>query len=302
MKEAMEKYLRMGTVHFMTYPSVLSDESQVVPTLKRLIADPYFSVLEVAHIKDESIRAMVTELFSRTDCALIFAAQPEQLGKKININATDPTERKAAIDTLKRRIDEAYAMKAEGFGFIAGRIEEGRQDEQFELLVDACHTLCEYAESQGDMPIELEQFDCDIQNRLLIGSATRAKKLANALGDCANFGILVDLSHLPLLKESPKECFDILGSAVTHVHIGNAVCSKPDDYLYGDFHPRFSLPNSAVGVPEVADFLRELFAIGYFGEGKRPIVSFEIKAWPPDDCEAVLAECKRVMNQAWALL
>lgn len=90
------------------------------------------------------------------------------------------------------------------------------------------------------------------------------------MADRDNFGVLVDLSHLPLVHETPRECLRHLGGHITHAHIGNAVCRRADDYLYGDFHPRFSVPHSAVGPEQVAGFLRELFAVGFLGEDRRP--------------------------------
>lgn len=304
MVEAMRKYLQMGTVHFMSFPDVLADESQVLPTLKQLIADPYFSVLEVAHIKDEAIRAEAAQLLRGCDCTLIFAAQPEQLGPKLSINTTDAAERRRVIDLLKARIDEAYDMDAEGFGFIAGPVQPGKEAEQLTLLADACKELCAHAKQRGGMPLELEQFDFDVHNKLLCGPALSARHVYDDVVAAGydNFGILVDLSHLPLVRETPAQCLGILKEAVTHVHIGNAVYDEPASHLYGDFHPRFSMPGSVVDTAAVTDFLRELFHIGFFAEGKRPIVSFEIKAWPPDDPNAVLAECKRTLDLAWAML
>lgn len=302
MNEPITKYMRMGTVHFMSYPSVLSDETQIVPTIKKLLADEYFSVLEIAHIKNPAIRAEVKNMFEHSDCTAVMAAQPEQLGRKLNLNSLDEQERRLAIDVIKEIIDEAYEIGAVGVGIIAGKYDESTKDQAFELLVSSCEELCEYAKSKGDVKIELEQFDFDIHNKLLIGSAEITRKLAERMSAHKNFGILVDLSHLPLVRETPKHCFETIGNYLTHVHIGNAVVNDKDAYLYGDFHPRFSLPNSAVGVPEVAEFLRALFESGYFSRYDRPIVSFEIKAWPGDDSDAVLAECKRVMAQAWAML
>lgn len=302
MNEAITRYMRMGTVHFMSYPEVLSDESRIVPTLQKLLADEYFSVMEIAHIKNPEIRAQVKTMFEHSDCTAIMAAQPAQLGGKLNPNSLDPAERKLALDAIKEIIDEAYEIGAAGVGIIAGKYDEEKKDEAFEILVSSCKELCEYAAAKGDVKIELEQFDFDIHNKLLIGPAPMARRLAERLAEYDNFGILVDLSHLPLVRETPMECLGVIGKYVTHAHIGNAVVNDSNAYLYGDFHPRFSLPNSAVGVEEVTEFLRSLMAIGYLDGIKRPIVSFEIKAWPGDDPEAVLAECKRMMALAWALL
>lgn len=297
----MNRYLRMGTVHFMSYPDVLQDETQIVPTLKKLMADPYFSVIEMAPIRDETVRREVRELFAHSDCALVYTAAPKSLGGKMNLNSEDTVSRQKDVEQIKQYIDEAIELGAEGICIIAGHYDPEHFEEAFLAFVDSCQELCRYAEKKPGFRIEVEQFDYDFHNKLLIGSSSITKRLAQAMSGYDNFGILVDLSHIPLIYETPRECLETLKGYVTHVHIGNAVCSSPADYLYGDFHPRFSLENSAVGVNEVVSFLEGLFETGYFSR-KRPIVSFEIKAWTGDNPDMVLAECKRMMNLAWSIL
>ena len=65
-------------------------------------------------------------------------------------------------------------------------------------------------------------------------------------------------------------------------------------------HPRFGFPNSAIGVEAVRDFLRTLLDIGFLNTGKPPIVSFEVKPWGDEEPELVIANAKRVLNEAWA--
>lgn len=301
MNEGMNKYFRMGTVHFMSYPDVLQDEMQIIPTLKKIIGDPFFSVVEMAPIADKKIRNQVKELFTHSDCTLVYTAAPKSLGGKLNLNSEDEGQRQKAIAQVKEYIDEAIEVGAEGIGIIAGQYRSEKYEEAFQAFVNSCKELCEYAKKALGFQVEVEQFDYDFHNKLLIGSSETAKRLAEEMSSYSNFGILVDLSHLPLIHETPQECLEKLAGYVTHVHIGNAVCSHPDDYLYGDFHPRFSLENSAIGVGEVVDFFKSLFKIGFFTKNM-PIVSFEIKAWPGDEPDLVLAECKRMMNLSWSLL
>ena len=52
-----------------------------------------------------------------------------------------------------------------------------------------------------------------------------------------------------------------------HIHIGNAVV-EPGLPGYGDLHPRFGWPGGANDVPELVDFIRGLFKIGYLSEGE----------------------------------
>jgi len=90
---------------------------------------------------------------------------------------------------------------------------------------------------------------------------------------------MLDLSHLPLQGETSKEALQVIKDHVMHIHIGNCV-KKEGHPAYGDQHPRFGLPGGENDVPEIVEFLRELFHIGYLGEGKRPVVAFEVNPCP----------------------
>lgn len=49
-------------------------------------------------------------------------------------------------------------------------------------------------------------------------------------------------------------------------------------------------------------FFRELKRNGFLDEQKRYVLSFEVKPWKDEDEDIVVADTKRVMNRAWALL
>ena len=86
---------------------------------------------------------------------------------------------------------------------------------------------------------------------------------------------------------------------MAHIHIGNCV-KKEGHPAYGDQHPRFGIEGGENDVPEVVEFLQELFHIGYLGEGKRPIVAFEVKPLPGESSEMVIAGAKRTLVEAWS--
>lgn len=53
---------------------------------------------------------------------------------------------------------------------------------------------------------------------------------------------------------------------------------------------------------ELALYLRTLMEIGFLGEKKRPIVSFEVKPWKDESPEVIIANAKRTLNLAWELV
>jgi len=117
-----------------------------------------------------------------------------------------------------------------------------------------------------------------------------------------NFGLLVDLSHIPLIGESPAEAILPVREYLVQAHLGNCVMGDPAQPAYGDCHPRFGFPNGTNDVEQVLEFLKVLKEIHFLNTQNPPIVSFEIKPFGDDDPDLVIANAKRTLNEAWARL
>ncbi|NMA23423.1 MAG: sugar phosphate isomerase/epimerase, partial [Spirochaetales bacterium] len=113
------------------------------------------------------------------------------------------------------------------------------------------------------------------------------------------FGLLVDLSHIPLLHETLEESILPVKEYITHAHMGNCVVKDPSLPGYGDVHPRFGFPGGENDVDELAAYLQLLLDIGFLNPEKRPIVSFEVKPFGDEDPDLVVANAKRTLLLAW---
>ena len=113
--------------------------------------------------------------------------------------------------------------------------------------------------------------------------------------------MLVDLSHFPTTYETSKFVQQTLRPYITHFHIGNAVVEKGCE-AYGDQHPRFGFPNSANDVEELVDFFTVLKEEGFFNAKNPYVLSLEVKPWGDEDGDIILANTKRVIDRAWALV
>ncbi|MDR1518703.1 MAG: sugar phosphate isomerase/epimerase [Planctomycetota bacterium] len=303
MNEPMRKYMRVGIVNFMAFPATMRGEGPIIEATRAICRDDYFDVIEVTWIKDAETRKQVRKMVETAGLTLTYGGQPRMLTTGSNINDLDDAKRKAALDSLKAGIDEGYELGAKGFAFLSGKYQEESKKKSFEVLLDSTTQLCEYAAAKGDMPVLLEVFDYDFDKKSLIGPAPLARKFADKIKcKCHNFGLMVDLSHIVQIHESIRENILPIAPYVRHAHIANAVM-KPGAEAVGDMHPRFGFPNSEIGVPEVVEFLRTLFDIGYLNAKCPPIVSFEVKPWGDgEDPEFVIANAKRTLNEAWARL
>lgn len=240
-------------------------------------------------------------LLEQSHMKVCYGAQPRLLGPRLNPNAIDEEERKKAEATLIDAIDEAEYLGARGIAFLAGKWEEATKEEAYAQLLKTTRALCDYAAGKG-MAVELEVFDYDMDKAALIGPAPYAARFAadmRATHD--NFGLIVDLSHFPTTYETSRFVVRTLRPYITHFHIGNAVVQKGCDG-YGDLHPRFGYPNSANDTPQLVDFFRALREEGFFDAGSPYVLSMEVTPRPGEDEDAIVANTKRVIRRAWALL
>jgi sugar phosphate isomerase/epimerase len=230
-----------------------------------------------------------------------YGAQPRLLTTGMNINSLVEEERQKALDNLKQGIDEAYEIGAASFAFLSGNYEESRKEEAFQALVNSTNEICAYAKSKGELKIALEVFDYDVDKRSLIGPADLALRYAKEIRKAHDhFGLMVDLSHIPLIHETIEESILPVKDYIVHAHIGNCVVKSPEMAAYGDVHPRFGFPNGENDVDEVVEYLRVLLNIGFLNTQTPPVVSFEIKPFGDEDADVVIANAKRVLNLAWA--
>lgn len=303
MNESMYRYMKVGTILFMSYPSTIKGEGPILEAVDKIAKDPYFNAIEITWIKDEKVRQEVKKVLEQSHISVAYGSQPRLLTTGLNINDTDEAGRQKALETLKEGIEEAYELGAKGFAFLSGHYEETTKEQSYKALLQSTKELCRYAKGKGEMKIALEVFDYDIDKKSLIGPVSLAKRFAEDVKtEYENFGLLVDLSHLPLLRETAEQAILPVKDHIIHAHIGNAVVKNPAFEAYGDAHPRFGFPNGANDVEELIEFLRVLLDIGFLNKTNPPIVSFEVKPWGNEDPELILASSKRVLNEAWARL
>ena len=301
MNVPLSNYMKVGLVHFMAFPSTIKGEGPVEETIKKVALDDYFQVIEITTVKDPTVRKRVKSILESSHLTVTYGAQPRLLTNGLNINDLREEERQKALNNLKEGIDEAYELGCKGFAFLSGKYEESSKEESYQALVSSTNEICAYVKSKGSMRVAMEVFDYDVDKKSLIGPAPLAARFAAEVrAKHPHFGLMVDLSHIPLLHETNEESILPVKEFITHAHIGNCVMGDPSMNAYGDVHPRFGFPNGENDVDEVVAFLRVLLQIGYLNEIDPPILSFEVKPFGDEDPELVIANAKRTLNLAWA--
>ncbi|MDL1899887.1 sugar phosphate isomerase/epimerase [Anaerolineae bacterium CFX9] len=293
----------LSLVHFMAYPECQSGEGPILESVARIAEDDFFSGIEISRINDDQTLKQVADLLAQTHMQVAFGAQPVILGGKLNLNSADKAERSHAVNAVASQIQRAVDLGADRFVILSGHDSpENERAKATEFLIESILSLCAIA-SQSGIHISLETFDRAVDKRALIGPADEASALAAQIrNEFPDFGILYDMGHMPLLDETPDSALYELKPYLVHVHVGNCVkiAGRPS---YGDLHPRFGFPGGENDVPQLIEFLRTLFDIGYLQEepppGPLPWVGFEMRPQAGETSAAILANLKRTWNEAW---
>jgi len=298
MNDSLHSYMKVGIVQSMAFPG-----ADLLASIKKIAEDEFFGAIEIPSIP-ENIRAEVAKLLEVSKLVVGYCGQLTLLNQKLSLNDLDQKQRESAIAAIESAVDEACFLGAKKLAVLSGpapAVEEYAKAR--ELLADSLVQICGYAQSKGDLIIVLEIFDRDIDKKLLLGPTEEAVQVAREVRkQHPNFGLMVDLSHLPLLKESPDYAVKTAKDYLTHVHMGNCVLKDTSHPAYGDKHPLFGCIGGENDVEEVRLLLKALMDIGYIGKGKQNVVAFEVKPQNGESPEVGIANAKRTLMEAWARL
>ncbi|MBI3972188.1 MAG: TIM barrel protein [Chloroflexi bacterium] len=301
--------MQIGLVHFMMFPEAMAGNEGVLESFEKIAADPFFEVAEVTRINDPRVRRQVRDLADMAHMDLGFGAQPGVLMNRLNTAALDDDSRRAAVADIKRSIDQAYEHGCRLLAMIDGLESwpgEAEKPRAIDQVTRSLIEICEYAERQAKdyrLTISLETFDRAIEKKSLLGPTNDAVEVAKRVRErCQNFGLTIDLSHLPLLAETSRDALTLAKDHIIHAHVGNCQMRDPSQPSYGDKHPRFGAPGTENDSDQLAEFLQVLFEIGFFDKElptRRPVVTFEVRPLAGERQDVLMANCRRVMEEAW---
>ena len=304
MKENWKNYFKLGNIHFMAYPQCIKGEGPILETMTKLVEDPFFEMIEITWIKDPEVRKKVRDLLQFSKMTIGYGAQPPLLIEKLDLNSLNREERMKAVNKVKECLDEADYLGAKSLAVLSGKNPEKEfQEEAKVALVQSLKELCGYGAKKG-IRIILEAFDYDIDKCCLVGPSGVTAEIAQKIKEeYPDFGIIYDLSHVPLLREDPKQALKLLKNHLVHIHIGNCLIKDKSHPAYGDNHPPFCIPEGENCVEELRYFLEALFEIGYLAKGKeRSTISFEVKPLADQDPDQIITSSKKVLEEAWKKL
>jgi sugar phosphate isomerase/epimerase len=308
MTESWNKFMDIGTIHFMSFPEVMKGEGPIIETLEKILSNDFFSAVEITRIKDDATRKEVKKMLESSHMISTYGAQPVLLSQKLNLNSLVEDERKNAVMEIKKCIEEAAYLGTKGVAVLSGP-HPGSEFERaaIQKLLQSLEELCSYSHKYN-LQFELESFDFDIDKKCLVGKSDVAADIAREVRKKhSNFGLILDLSHFPIQYEQTEVALKNCASYTTHLHIGNCVLKDRNHAAYGDQHPRFGVDGGENDVEQVKEFFAILFELEWLKDERnksksKPIISFEVKPMAGERSSIVLANSIRVFKEAWASL
>lgn len=296
-------WMKVGIVHFMAFPACMGGAGPTLPTLTEIATDPFFGAVEVTAIADDRVRREAAALLHSAGLEVGFGAQPMLLAGGHDLGSRDADRRQAALALCDAALSQARELGAGKLAVLSGPDpgEAGRPAAREALI----SSLCELGQRCRDAGITLvlETFDRTIDKKCLLGPNAEAAEVAREVRRTVpDFGLMIDLSHLPLQGESSAAAVRAVADVLVHAHCGNAICKDPSHPLYGDHHPRFGHPDGENGAAELREFIAALIEAGYLQEGAGRTLAFEVKPAPGELGPAVIAQAKRTLLTAWATL
>ncbi len=303
------RFLDLGVVHYASFPQVIAGTGPVVETVERILGDEFFSAIEITLIEDEQVKQQVASLLSQAGMRVVFAGGPPYAMQRIHLSALDQRERHESLIKAQRLVDEAYLLGAELHLITAGPDTSPQDRERAKgYLVESMVALWEYANSVASdraLVLSLEPTDRDVHRNGLLGPTAEALEVVREVRrqDGAVW-LTLDQSHLAQLGEDAEDSIALARDFHVHMHLANCLLGDQNSPIYGDEHPRFGVTGGEHGTGEVIALFEALWRNEFFGKaipyGERPIVSVEVKPQEHEDQEIVLANTKRVVENAWA--
>jgi len=278
----------ISIVSFMAYPRMTQEKGDVAGHLLKILDDSFFDAVEVPSIGSADWERVKRHAGEKTFAR---GLQSDILTNKLDLNALDSSKRREAVGRIKSEIDLVSGRAIRMIGLCSGPdLGVDKRREATENLVQSLTEICRHA-SQRKIRVALETFDRDYDRKLLMGPLDEAADVVRKVREqCNNVGVMWDLSHAPMLKETPedlKRAADVLA----HIHVG---CSKKTDGALVDTHPGFYTKGAVNSEADVAGLLRVLLEIGYGG-----MVGFEVKPEPDQTSEEIVSTAKGVLVSAY---
>lgn len=301
--ESLTKYTKIGITHNAFFP-YKDDPARHEESLARLLDREDIEALDLTIPYGEPYRTRSIERVITSGKSTVYNGYLLPTAK-IPLATSSPTERAQILILAKEQADIAMEIGSTFFMQSAGA-DPGPElrDQAYEYLGLYIEELSSYIRSKKrTMPFLIELMDREVDRRSICGPTEEVVQFMDRLSNTVpDAGLVVDVSHIPLMLETIQHTFKASQRYMRHVHLGNCVLKDKTSTWWGDKHPPIGLPGSEIDTPQVVEVLQLLWDMGYLNSENRPIISLEIREFPGMSVEETLQDNFGRLYQAWEMV
>ena len=300
MKENIREYARAGLVHHMLYPKSMEDFDEHMATLAAFVRRGDIETFDCCLPYGEQQRAKLTSIIRNCDKSDIGFAVYLFPFHKFSFCTPEPNERAQVRLIVKDMVEQAVAIGAAGFIFGSGGPSPAQATDAHRIaFAEFCRWLCGELKPYG-ITAMLEPFDMTIDKKFLYGPTKECVALVESLKpEVDNFGIELDVAHLPLMGERFEDAIQTVAPCLRRVHLGNCILKDKSHPLYGDRHVPIGFDGGEIDIPEVTNILRYLLEVGFLNKKNRGSLLIEMTRWPGRTEEETIKDNLSRLEQAW---
>lgn len=273
------EYLKIGINHHLLYKKLISGPEDHSNTLKELIHDGRFEVLDLWIPEQEPYRSEEIRLLRSSGKEIYYNVGSRKGKESAHPSTLSPGKRKYSMEFYKDEISRGLEAGCKKIITNSGPDVPDNRKEAFEALVDFFCEICAFVPE--DVLVMIEPTDREADKKKFIGPSAEAAELVERIhgAGCGNFSSMIDMCHLPLMGETIEHAMKITGGHIGHIHLGNCILKDKENPMYGDKHPAWGLKGGEYDVDDIAGLLGTGLGMGYFAKNNRGSASFEMMAY-----------------------
>ena len=285
----------------MLYPKCMEDSDDHVRTLEALVKrddiETFDCFIPYGQVRQDRLYRVIRES-GKEDIGYFIHHFPSG---KLLLSSSNPFEQHQIRLIIKEMIAQAVAIGASGLIFASGPpCPDDATEAHYAVFADFCRWLCGELKPHGITAL-IEPVDTAVHKKFLYGPTEACVKLVESLKpEVDNFGIILDLSHIPLISETFEHAIKTVAPYLKRVHLGNCILKNKKHPLYGDRHPPIGFEGGEIDTPQLTTILRCLHEVGFINKENRGSVLFEIMPWPGRSVEDTITDNFKRLDIAWA--
>ena len=288
-------YMRLGVNHHLLYADVIKDSAEHIRTLRIALSDARLDIIDMWYpwdIKDACLKAI------KESGKTIYYNMGNRAGQRSLAPASMNDEhRRYTLGVYKDELERAKLCNAQKIITNSGPNDVENRDRCKDYLVEFYIELCKCAEP---IIVMVEPTDWDTSKCKLIGSSKEAAEICRRVRDagCKNMASMIDMCHVPLMRETIAMSVSDTGNYLEHIHLGNCVLNKTSPF-YGDKHTGLGIEDGIYSVTDIAEVFSLCLSNGYFSKENKGSASIEMRRLPGQSSEYCFEKYYAAVCQAW---